>query len=72
MVRDADSAENRSFVDQLEEKAQQKPILQQQHNVKRRQTRHRCVTVLGYLSMGSFLLAYTLVMVTCSPLSAQS
>jgi hypothetical protein len=62
MVR-GDSAEHESLIDQLEERAQQEPRQQQQHNVKRRQTQHRCVTILGYFSMGSFLAAYTLVMV---------
>jgi hypothetical protein len=36
--------------------------LKQQHNVKRRHFLHSCSTTLGYISMGSFLAAYTLVM----------
>jgi uncharacterized membrane protein len=62
MVRVTDSAEIQ-FLDRLKEKAQEKLILQQQHIVKRRQFLHPCATALGYISMGSFLAAYTLVVV---------
>jgi len=48
---------------QVEATAQEEPILQQQQIMKRRLFLNPCVTALGYISMGSFLAAYTLVMV---------
>jgi hypothetical protein len=43
--------------------AQEEPILQQQQIMKRRLFLNPCLTALGYASMGSFVAAYTLVMV---------
>jgi hypothetical protein len=63
MARDASSAENQTYFDQLAGKAQEKPILRQQQIVKRREFLHTCATVLSYISVGSFLAAYLLVVV---------
>jgi len=51
------------ILDQLKGSAQEDHILHQQQNMKRRQFLHPCATVLAYISMGSFLTAYTFVMV---------
>ncbi len=63
IAREASSAENHSCVDRLTEEAQEEPIMQQQQIMKRGKFLHPCATVLAYISMGSFLTAYTFVMV---------
>jgi len=61
LARDISSEESKPYLDEIFEKAQHEPFSKQERNVKRRRTLHRCATVLGYFSMASFLLAYTLV-----------
>jgi hypothetical protein len=62
IVRNIGSPEAK-LLDQIEKGAQEQPLTQQQRNVRWRQILHPSATVLGYISIGSFLIAYTLVMI---------
>jgi hypothetical protein len=61
MVRDGGAAESLVHLDRLTDDAQVQPLSQQQQTVRRREFLHPCATVSAYVSMGSFLAAYTLV-----------
>jgi hypothetical protein len=60
MVNAAFPTQDQRF-DQLLTKVQETPILEQQHIVKRIQFLHRCAPPLAYISIASFLAAYTIV-----------
>lgn len=61
-ARVTDSVETQSVLDQIEEKAQEEPLLRQRRNVEHRECLNSCATALGYASIGSFFAAFALVM----------
>jgi hypothetical protein len=54
---------DKSVIAHLGELVQKEPFIKQQRNVRNIQTLSRCSTALGYISIGAFLLAYTLVVI---------
>lgn len=52
---------SQSVVDELEKNVHKDPAEQQRKIVRRKQVLYPCVTILGYASIGTFLIAYTLV-----------
>lgn len=68
IVKERSSIADQSQIDLLEEKAQEKPLREQQRNVKLKTRLKLLALFMGFTSMGVFLSAYTLVTVCAARL----